>query len=487
MLRLARNNIGRTTGRRVLNQLRHTGARQISILSVASVVGSAAVIAPAVFALLQYKVAKPNQYLVKTGLGIGDVGMEVSKTTIHWPLQRLSRIELEPSTYHLMVEAMSQEKIAFRMPAVFTIGPKDDKESLMLYAQMLNEMESEDLSKTIDGIVQGEVRILAASSKLDELFNSREHFKTRITDKINEELRKFGLLVYNGNIEELRDLPGNAYFSVLRERALEGAINKARVDVAGHKRFGDTGEADHIGQTRQRVATVEKEAVVVENERHQDVAQSNALLSIKRAEYDQQVNIAQAESHAAAKQREYELQISVEEMRRKQQVEEKRASCLASASVQAEVDAKYAEGVANALRIKAEAELFAKQQEAEGIYALREAEAKGLERLTNAAGGVDGLTKYLLVRDGTLTEIAHEQAQALQGMNPQITVWSGVGGGKASSISDITSDIIRTAIPLMDGIKNQTGYDLASAFGIKSVDPVNVETKSSFVEGEKRL
>jgi hypothetical protein len=78
----------------------------------------------AVGAALCWRTAKPNEMLVKTGMGIDDMSMH--KKAFHWPFQRMSRIQLEPRTYHSTIDAMSKEKIAFIMPTVFTIGPKDD-------------------------------------------------------------------------------------------------------------------------------------------------------------------------------------------------------------------------------------------------------------------------------------------------------------------------------------------------------------------------
>jgi hypothetical protein len=74
---------------------------------------------------------------------------------------------------------MPEEKIAFDMPVALTIGPKDDfhetKEGLIRFAKL----RSIENNRIIDGIIQGECRILAAASPLGKPFNDREHFKKR--------------------------------------------------------------------------------------------------------------------------------------------------------------------------------------------------------------------------------------------------------------------------------------------------------------------
>lgn len=444
----------------------------ILTMSTSSLVATGLVSVAAVplgLAAMGYRVASPNEMLVKTGLGIND--MELSKKTIHWPFQRLSRINLSPRTYHSLIEAMSKEKIAFLMPAVFTIGPKDDEndpQALKRYAKFLNEVDEDRIISTINGIVQGEGRILAASSHLDDLFNSREHFKTEVTEKINEELNKLGLVVYNANIEEMKDLVGNEYFSYLRKRALEGAVNRARVDVAEQKKMGDTGEKGFEGETRQTVAAIEKEAKLIENSRDRDIYQSNTELEIAKAEYNRQIRIASAEADAAAEKRRFELQREVETHRASQEMEKLRADELTEASVQAEVRIKQADGVAQALRVRAEAELYAEQQKALGILAIKEAEAEGLRRLAEAAGGTDSLAKYLLIRDGVLPELAEKQAMALQGLNPRVNIWqTGPTGTDSQLVSNTLTDLFKTGMPLFAGIKDQTGYDFLGSIGVK--------------------
>jgi len=92
----------------------------------------------------RYKVAGPNEYIVKTGIFIDD--LEISKKTFWLPYQTFGIIMLEPSTYHCLIEeAMSHERIAFNMPTVFTIGPEDEMEALKRYCKLFQTTSFEDL------------------------------------------------------------------------------------------------------------------------------------------------------------------------------------------------------------------------------------------------------------------------------------------------------------------------------------------------------
>ena len=63
------------------------------------------------------------------------------------------------------------------------------------------------------------------------MFGDRDSFKEHVQERIGKELLSFGLQVFNGNIAEMRDSEGNAYFSSLKQKAISGATNDARVQV----------------------------------------------------------------------------------------------------------------------------------------------------------------------------------------------------------------------------------------------------------------
>lgn len=423
----------------------------------------------------RYKIAGPNEYLVRTGIFIPDI--DISKKAWYLPYQTLTKISLEPVTYHCVIkEAMSDERISFNMPTVFTVGPKDDLDFLKRYAKLLQQSSAEDLRSKIIGIILGETRMAAAKVSIDDLFNSRANFKEHIIKNIDDELSQFGLIVYNANIEELTDMEGNEYFVFLRKRALEGAVNDAKVAVAEKNKIGNIGEKKHVTETRQSVAEFEKIATLTENERDKEVAESRTKLDIAKADFSRQVKIAEYEANALSDKRKLELQKEVEEYRIKQETEKLRASEFTVANVKAEVSIRTAEGVASALKIQAAAEAEAtrlraealfiqKQNEAKGILELRKAEAEGLHKLIESAGGVENLNSYLMIRDNVLEHIASTQAKSVQDMKPSITIWkTDSSNNDSGNLSNIVADLVKTGVPLVDGIKKTSGIDLLKGF-----------------------
>lgn len=420
---------------------------------------------------LRYRVAGPSQYIVRTGLGIQDIS--VTKKAVVWPFQKYKIMSVEPTTFPIEVDAMSAHRIPFRMPSVWTIGPKNNTIDLKNYARYLMDKGSKGVQETVAGVIQGETRVLTANLELNKLFSDRDEFKNQVVTKINEVIDPFGLIIYNANIAELTDLDDqNRYFHEQKQRALQRVNQEARVAVSEAVREGEIGEKQNRTQTRQEVATLEKDAQIVENERQQNIEESRKNLEVAKAQYRREQQIAEVEARAAAEKRQWELQVEVEQHRQNQEQIKLRATHLTQAQVEAEQQVARAEGEAKAIRLKAEANLFAKQQEATGILALRQAEADGLQRLIESSGGnVDHLNKYLLVRDNILPQLAEKQAEALRGLNPKLMVWNTSGThNNNSSLSQTMTDLFKTGMPLFDGIKQQTGYDFLKTLNVHNPD-----------------
>jgi len=413
------------------------------------------------------KIARASQYVVRTGILIEDIS--VTKKAIQLPFQQCSMMSIEPVTLEIEVDAMSMQRIPFRMPSVWTIGPKNDAKHLENYARLLMDKGPKGVEETIEGVIQGETRVLTANLDLNKLFSDRDDFKHEVVGKINHVMEPFGLTIYNANIAELKDLDkDNQFFSEQKRRALQKVNQEARVNVAEAVKDGEVGEKNFKSQARQGVAHAERDAKLVEFDREREISESKKDLEVAQAQYKKETSLAQIQADAEAEERRWQLQMAVEEKRMSQQVEYRRAEFLAATQVEAERVIARAEGAAKAVKIQAEADLYAKQQEATGIQAIREAEAEGLSRLIHSAGNVDGLNRYLMIRDNLLPELAEKQAQALQGLKPRVNVWKTGPSDNQSPLSDTLTDLFHTGMPLFEGIKDQTGYDFLGRLGLKS-------------------
>ncbi|KAM7467334.1 hypothetical protein LguiB_014896 [Lonicera macranthoides] len=466
---------------------------------------------------MYYKVAKASEFLVITGAGIDDI--KLAKKAFIWPRQSCTVFDLTPVNYTFEVNAMSAEKLAFLLPAVFTIGPRaEDKKSLLKYAKLLSQHErnSTDVKELVQGIIEGETRVLAASMTMEEIFRGTKDFKKEVFDKVQLELDQFGLLIYNANIKQLVDVRGHEYFSYLGQKVQMEAANRAKIDVAEAKMKGEIGSKQREGLTVQNAAKIDAETKIIatqrqgegkkeeirvktevkifENEREADVAEANAELSTKKALWAQQAQMAEVEATKAVAIREAELQQEVERKNTLTQTEKLKAEFLSKATVEYEIkvqeansdlykkqkaseallyeNLKVSEGQKYAAEAQfytkqkaADAELYAKKREAEGLLALGEAQGTYLKTLLTSLGGNYGaLRDYLMIKNGMFKDIAQINAKAVNGLQPKISVWTTGGGdvaadggsGGAAAMKEVAS-VYRALPPLFQTVQEQTG------------------------------
>jgi flotillin len=416
----------------------------------AGVIGSVLIFAS------RYKVSTASQYLVRTGLGIKNI--KISKTGFLFPFQKHNFLDVSPITFDVEIDAMSSERIPFRMPTVWTIAP--DTERLSDYAQLLSEKNHIDMVDTIRGVIQGETRILTAKLKLDDLFQSREHFKNEVTENIGEVIKPLGLRILNANISELSDIDkNNLYFDRQKQRALKQVDELAKVHISEAVKDGETGEARNKTEARVNVAESLRIAILKENEQQNLIEESAKNLDVAKLLYSKEREIARRESDAEPQRREAELQREVEKAKAEQDLERRRATELTKAKVDYEIKLKNAQAEFESAKLLADADYYQVSKKADGILAIKQAEAKGLQSLIDSAGNVDGLVKYMMLNGGVLQELADKNAQAIQGLNPNITIWN-ADSNKNSQFSDTVQNLVKN----YDAIKQTTGFDVLELF-----------------------
>ncbi|KAM4130448.1 hypothetical protein ACJW30_01G102300 [Castanea mollissima] len=414
-----------------------------------------------------YKVASPSEYLVITGVGITDI--KLTKKGWVLPDQSFTVFVVSPVNYTFEVQAMSVEKLPFLLPAVFTIGPRmDDEPSLLKYAKLISPHDklSHHVKELVQGIIEGETRVLAASMTMEEIFKGTKEFKQEVLEKVQLELNQFGLLIYNANVKQLVDVRGHEYFSYLGQKTqMEGEGKKEEIKV--------------------------KAAVkVYENEREAEVAEANADLAKKKAGWTKEAQVSEVEAAKAVAMRE------VERMNALTRTEKLEAEFLSKASVEYETKVqeanwelykkqKDAEAVlyqkekeAEAQKAMAEAayytrqqlvdgELYAKKKEAEGLVTIAQAQGIYLRTLLDALGGnYTALRNYLMINKGMFQEIAKINAEAVQVLKPNISIWTNGTGGEAIDDGSAVggnvamkevAGVYRMLPPLFKTVHDQTG------------------------------
>jgi flotillin len=418
--------------------------------------GALVVTAAAAIAALRYRVCAPNEYLVKTGVGITD--MAISKKTVVWPFQSAKIVSMNPHSYTFELHHMSHEKVPFNLPMVFTISPVDPNHNLehfKNYARMMTNITPAELEKTIKGIIHGETRLMTSQLTIEEMFADKLVFKTKVVESIQHDLHQFGLKINNANIEELSDTEDNKYFTYRKQKAIEGANNQARVEVADARKLGDIGEFERIATTRQRKAEIDAETKRIENIRERDISESVRDLTVAKSQFMQAESIAKIESEMNARKLEIERMREIETARIQVEIETMRSKELVTAKVNAEAAIERAEGEAEAVRRCANATLYSELKKIEGLDKLYTTQANGIEKLLEASRGNTQLLQfYLASNSGLYVALAEKSAQAIQGLQPKINVWNtGTSSDGSSDPFSTIRNLVSAIPPMVDMFK----------------------------------
>ncbi len=423
-----------------------------------------------------YYAADPNYFIILSGIGIID--LKVIKSGLKLPLQNATKVCVTPMNYEFKLHAFSVEKLAFILPCVFTIGPdigkaklnEFDANNIRLYSRYLANINHKERDAIIKGILEGETRVLAGKLKIEELFNDRMKFKLEIIDNIDKELHQFGCKVYNANIKELEDAEGSHYFENCRKKILAQSENDAKIDISEAKLKGETVSKENDVKTSLNISKLDMDsslgvqlndskkrigisklkcdAIEGENEQSEKISISNNKLELVKVEQKLSIQSASIKTDKEIELIEIELQEKNNKALLKSETEKLRSTLISTATVEAE-----------AIKIKADANLYQKQKEAEGIELMYNAEAKGLNSIKEMFGeNTQSLMQYLFMKDNLYVKLAETNSKAINGLNPKITIWN--TGSSDNQYTDIISSIGKVIPPLFGTINDQTGIKI---------------------------
>jgi flotillin len=232
----------------------------------------------------------------------------------------------------------------------------------------------------------------------------------------------------------------------MRRRAVEGAENQAKVEVAAARMTGEIGESEKQSIAKQRIAQIDAQTAINESIRKKEKETAEADLAKAKVQLNMQIEISKIEAKRAAEFKDAELQKNLEIQRADTEYERLRATDLTKMrikreKIEQEADAelyaakkkadgefyaqqRQAEAMQLTRRLQAEAKLYEKQQEAQGLEAVYKAQQEGFLKLKDAFGSDEGLMKFLMLEKGTFLQLAQANASAIQGLNPKINIWN---------------------------------------------------------------
>jgi flotillin len=437
-------------------------ADPLRAVGTGAAIGAAALVG---FALSRYHVCRPDQILVRTGLGITD--MTISKTGLQMPFQRAFVLSMKPTTSRFNLTAMSEEFLEVEVPVDIVakpFHPTVNEEAFKDFARYLSNDDAtqvENFQDVMSAVLEGRFRTLVANRKIEQIFHGegRSECNDAILNALQREMRPFGIDVTSAQVRELHDKkdasgktdPKSAYFDSLKLKAVKSAEFVADADVARTQREMEVEVAQNKTHSRIKVAQFNMEAAVKENERSAEIALSEAVLAEATAASEQRKAVANVQADVAERQRRAELETSLHDTERGTQEQLLRSQLLAEVVVAKESAVVEAEGVAAAMRLRADAELYQAEQQATGTRLQMEAQADGFLKMQESYAANPALAVfYMGDQSGLWDKLGGHSAQALQGMEPKINVVQHPG-------NDAIMEIVSQFMPIVSMFKSQTG------------------------------
>ena len=431
-----------------------------------------------------------------------------------WPIfQDYGYISLRPLQIQVNLDnALCQQNIRINVPSVFTVGVSTAPEIMGNAAERLFGQSPEAITELAKDIIFGQLRLVIASMKIEEINADRETFLRSVEANVAEELKKLGLELLNVNITDITDESG--YINAIGQRAASEALNNAKIDVAEANRKGSIGSAEAKKQETIAVSKANAEAAageaLAEKEQRVAVSQANAEAAAGEAEAERSRRIAVKQADAAATQGENLSAIEIaksnasrseeeaEAFRRAEAARQIASAQIEKAKFEAETEAQRSRAAMEKERqvadvivpaqiqkqqieIAAEAEAERIRREAKGaadaIYAKLEAEARGNYEILKAKGDgyqqiiaacandSNAAAQMLLIEK--LQELVALQTEAIKNIKiDKLTVWD--GGSKTpdgkTTTANFLSGMLQSLPPLHD-VAGMAGLDLPDYLG----------------------
>ncbi len=474
---------------------------------VASLTFMVVVLVVLMFTLIvrRYKRCPSDKVLVIYGQISKQDGSNKTAKIIHsgasfvWPIfQDYEFMDLTPIPIIVDLKgALSNQNIRVNVPARFMVGISTEKDVMQNAAERLLGLTLDNIHDLALDIILGQLRVVIATMKIEEINSDREKFLANVTDAVGHELKKIGLKLINVNVTDITDDDG--YIEALGKEATAHAINEAKKLVAEKDRDGAIGEANARREQRIEVASANSQAEIGEADAEQlkrvSIAKANATAvegenlsqariaeseSKKRVEISEALKnaeIAEKTNQAAAKEKAYNAE-KVAEISR---AERDKATQYANIVVPQEIDKQKieiaAEAEAERIRRIAKGEADGKYLEmeavAKGTYEMLSKQAEGFKQIVDAADNNSTDAIRLIIAD-KLEELVKLQVEAIKNIKiDKVTVWENGGSENGTSTSNFMKGMAGS-IPPLEELFNMAGMELPNYLG-KKKDAENVD------------
>ncbi|WP_270313796.1 flotillin family protein [Vagococcus fluvialis] len=439
----------------------------------------------------KYQTAKPDEALIISGsyLGTKNVHKDDSGNKLKivrgggafvLPVfQRSNRLSLLSSKLDVSTpEVYTEQGVPVMADGTSIIKIGSSVEEIATAAEQFLGKTREELENEAREVLEGHLRSILGSMTVEEIYQNRDKFSQSVQEVASVDLAKMGLIIVSFTIKDVRDK--NGYLD---------SLGKPR--IAQVKRDAEIAEAEALKETRIKKAQAEKESQEAELRRQTEIAEATKEKELKLAAYKEEQDIAKAKADqaynlesAVAQQKvvAQEMEVKVIERQKQIELEEKeitRREKQYDSEVKKKADAdryakeqealamkakEVAEAEAEKFRVEAMAEANAAQvrmdgqAKADAILAQGQAQAEAKEKIAEAFKQYGEAAVLSMVLD-MLPDLVKEASQPL-GNIEKITVVDTGQGGKDSGANKITNYATNLLASSQETLKETTGLDV---------------------------
>lgn len=425
---------------------------EIGSLIIMSLIGILAISAVA-FSLMYRRVVPTNMvHIVQstkttTSYGRGKpAGNTYYEWPSSWPRLGVTVIQFPESIFQVSLDNYEAYDTA-RLPFVVDVAAFFRVENSETAAQRASSFDG--LKGQLEAVLQGAVRRILATNSLEEIMQERSSFGQQFTDEVRQQIMEWGVQpVKTIEFMDIRDsVKGNVIANIM-EKEKSRIEKESRVTVAENmreaelkeidaKRTVEVQKQDALQQVGLKTAEKEKLVGIAEEESKQEILTQSKITAEKNMEVERVQEVKKAEI-----QKDVSIIAS----------EQNKSVSITNAEAAKLVLIANAEAAKESSNLKADADLYAATQSAEGIKlegvakadaekAMQMAPVEAQIQLADKIGQNDGYQKYLITVEQIKSAqiVGVEMAKSMQNAKMQVIANGGDVQSGITGLADMFS------------------------------------------------
>lgn len=412
--------------------------------------------------------------------------------------------------------SLSSQGVPISVITTAVIKVRNEKGSILTAIEQFTGRNEKEIIDNIQGtaiaVLEGKLREIIATMTVEELYQKREEFSSRVQEVVGTELGNMGLEVKNFTITDISD--ENGYIKALGDGMIaqrkkdaeiqkaeaardmqiktsqarqegESAKLKAEADIAQAAKDKAVLEANYMQEQQTAQAKAELAHDIQSNITQKDVIQAQMDAELLKQQRQKEIAEAQIQVQIASEQKNIELaQKQAERTKESLRVTIVEPANAEKAKQMADADAekyrKIAEAESRKVEAQAEAEAIALKAQAEadaiaktGIAEAEATKAKGIAEAEAMEKKAEAYEKYgqaammeMLVK--VLPQMAEQVAKPLQSID-KVTIIDSGDTANGSGVGQMGGYVPSVLAKTIESIKETTGFDITDVMKANTI------------------